>query len=103
MNEYIVETKPETKTEDFINVLQCSSYIKDELNQDLSKKIKEEIKEKVKEEVKEEIKDELNTNIRDFINILQYSSLFKKKEKKFSNVDYSTLFEKDSINYNILM
>lgn len=40
----------------------------------------------------------------DFINVLQYSSLVKKKDKKNTSAhDYSRLFKKGSINYNSLI
>ena len=88
------QSKSKIKMEDFINVLQCSSYVKQQFT--------EEIKQQVTEEIKQQVKQQMKTNIKDFINVLQYSS-FLNKENNNANIDYSTLFEKDTINYNLLI
>ena len=104
------QSKSKIKMEDFINVLQCSSYVKqqftEEIKQQVTEEIKqqvtEEIKQQVTEEIKQQVKQQMKTNIKDFINVLQYSS-FLNKENNNANIDYSTLFEKDTINYNLLI
>jgi len=112
------QSKSKIKMEDFINVLQYSSYVKqqvteeikqqvtEEIKQQVTEEIKqqvtEEIKQQVTEEIKQQVKQQMKTNIKDFINVLQYSS-FLNKENTNANIDYSKLFEKDTINYNLLI
>ena len=96
------QSKSKIKMEDFINVLQCSSYVKQQFTEEIKQQVTEEIKQQVTEEIKQQVKQQMKTNIKDFINVLQYSS-FLNKENNNANIDYSTLFEKDTINYNLLI
>ena len=96
------QSKSKIKMEDFINVLQYSSYVKQQVTEEIKQQVTEEIKQQVTEEIKQQVKQQMKTNIKDFINVLQYSS-FLNKENTNANIDYSKLFEKDTINYNLLI